>query len=78
MEHMQIHDCVECELCTFVCPSKIAIGQHIKDGKDFIKKDLMKKVSGKYQFNYCFVPYKKFIYILKGVLTQKGVVTAIA
>ena len=31
--------------------------------KDFIKKDLIKKVSGKYQFNYCFVPYKKFIYI---------------
>lgn len=31
--------------------------------KDFIKKDLMKKVSGKYRVNYCFVPYKKFIYI---------------
>jgi Na+-transporting NADH:ubiquinone oxidoreductase subunit A len=39
MESMQIHHCIECELCTFVCPSKISIGQHIKDGKDFIKKE---------------------------------------
>jgi Na+-transporting NADH:ubiquinone oxidoreductase subunit A len=39
MENMHIHDCIECELCTFICPAKIEIGQHIKNGKDFIKKE---------------------------------------
>jgi Na+-translocating ferredoxin:NAD+ oxidoreductase RnfC subunit len=39
MESMHIHDCIECELCTFICPAKIEIGQHIKNGKDFIKKE---------------------------------------
>jgi len=39
MEYLSIHECIECELCTFICPSKIEIGQHIKNGKEFIKKE---------------------------------------
>lgn len=39
MEYLSIHECIECELCTFICPSKIELGQHIKNGKDFIKKE---------------------------------------
>jgi len=39
MEHMNIEDCIECELCTFICPSKIEIGENIKYGKEFIKKE---------------------------------------
>jgi len=39
MEHLFINDCIHCELCTFVCPSKIEIVQHIKNGKDFIRKE---------------------------------------
>lgn len=39
MEFLSIHECVECELCTFICPSKIEIGQHIRNGKEIIKKE---------------------------------------
>jgi len=31
-----IFDCVECNLCTFVCPSKRPLGKHIKQGKQFL------------------------------------------
>jgi Na(+)-translocating NADH:ubiquinone oxidoreductase A subunit len=31
-----IFDCMECNLCTFVCPSKRALGKHIKQGKQFL------------------------------------------
>jgi len=39
MEYLSIDECIECELCTFICPSKIEMGQHIKNGKEFIKKE---------------------------------------
>lgn len=39
MEKTFIHDCVDCGLCTFVCPSKIELAQHIEDGKNFIVKE---------------------------------------
>lgn len=32
-----IFDCIECNLCTFVCPSKRPLGKHIKQGKQFLK-----------------------------------------
>ncbi|ADL11909.1 4Fe-4S dicluster domain-containing protein [Acetohalobium arabaticum] len=31
-----IFDCIECNLCTFVCPSKRPVGKHIKQGKQFL------------------------------------------
>ncbi|SJZ95085.1 4Fe-4S dicluster domain-containing protein [Selenihalanaerobacter shriftii] len=31
-----IFDCIECNLCTFVCPAKRPLGQHIKQGKQFL------------------------------------------
>jgi Na+-translocating ferredoxin:NAD+ oxidoreductase subunit C len=30
----RIYDCSECNLCAYVCPSKIALGRHIKEGKN--------------------------------------------
>lgn len=39
MERLFIHDCADCGLCTFVCPSKIELGQHIEDGKAHIAKE---------------------------------------
>ena len=39
MERVFIHDCIDCGLCTFVCPSKIELGQHIEDGKALIAKE---------------------------------------
>jgi Na+-translocating ferredoxin:NAD+ oxidoreductase RnfC subunit len=39
MEELFIHDCAECGLCTFVCPSKIELLQIVKDGKKLIKKE---------------------------------------
>ena len=32
MEALGLHDCAECGLCTFVCPSKIEFGEIIRDG----------------------------------------------
>jgi Na+-transporting NADH:ubiquinone oxidoreductase subunit A len=39
MEARFIHDCVDCGLCTFVCPSKIELAQIIEDGKAMIAKE---------------------------------------
>jgi Na+-translocating ferredoxin:NAD+ oxidoreductase RnfC subunit len=39
MEYLSISDCVECGLCTFVCPSKIELGQAIDSGKRLIEKE---------------------------------------
>jgi Na+-translocating ferredoxin:NAD+ oxidoreductase RnfC subunit len=39
MEATFIHDCVDCGLCTFVCPSKIELAQVIEDGKALIAKE---------------------------------------
>jgi len=29
----RIFKCIDCNLCTYVCPSKIQIGRYIKEGK---------------------------------------------
>ncbi|PCI34957.1 MAG: NADH:ubiquinone reductase (Na(+)-transporting) subunit A [Elusimicrobia bacterium] len=39
MEQHGILDCVECGLCTFVCPSKIEVGSILRDGIDLIRKE---------------------------------------
>jgi Na+-transporting NADH:ubiquinone oxidoreductase subunit A len=39
MESVFIHDCVDCGLCTFACPSKIELGEHIEAGKALIEKE---------------------------------------
>ncbi len=39
MEETGIHDCADCGLCTFVCPSKIELGAHIEAGKALIAKE---------------------------------------
>jgi Na+-translocating ferredoxin:NAD+ oxidoreductase RnfC subunit len=39
MEELFIHDCVECGLCSFVCPSKIEMLKLIEDKKNLIKKE---------------------------------------
>lgn len=41
-EEMEAHgilDCVQCGLCTFVCPSKIEVAAIIQDGIDLIEKE---------------------------------------
>jgi len=39
MESCNIHDCVDCGLCTFVCPAKIELSKNIEDGKSLIAKE---------------------------------------
>ena len=40
MEALGIHDCAECGLCTYVCPSKIEFGEIIADGiEEFLKEE---------------------------------------
>ena len=35
-------DCVDCGLCTYVCPSKIELGNIMKDAKNMIAKEVGK------------------------------------
>jgi Na+-transporting NADH:ubiquinone oxidoreductase subunit A len=40
MDGLGLHDCAECGLCTFVCPSKIEFGEIISGGiQDFLKEE---------------------------------------
>ncbi|NNE43412.1 MAG: NADH:ubiquinone reductase (Na(+)-transporting) subunit A, partial [Gemmatimonadetes bacterium] len=40
MEALGLHDCAECGLCTFVCPSKIEFGDIIQSGiEEFLKEE---------------------------------------
>lgn len=39
MEALGIHDCTDCGLCTFICPSKIELDQHLQTGKLLIVKE---------------------------------------
>jgi Na+-translocating ferredoxin:NAD+ oxidoreductase RnfC subunit len=41
----KIFKCIDCNLCTYVCPSKIQVAHYIKDGKDKLRKMEMDHVS---------------------------------
>jgi Na+-translocating ferredoxin:NAD+ oxidoreductase RnfC subunit len=34
LANLHIFDCIQCGLCSYVCPSKISLVQHIKAGMD--------------------------------------------
>ena len=38
LKEYHIMDCMECGCCTFICPQRRFIVQHIKAGKNLIRK----------------------------------------
>ena len=32
-----VMDCIECGLCTYICPSKIAVTENVRRAKNFIR-----------------------------------------
>lgn len=57
-----IFNCIECGLCSFVCPSKIPLLQHLREGH--IKLTLQGC-----DRNQCILPY----FDLKGIEEYRGV-----
>ncbi len=60
--NLHIFDCIECGLCSYVCPSKIPLARHIKDGQD----KLTIQGCGR---NQCILPYFSN---LKGIEEYRG------
>ncbi|PIQ89351.1 MAG: hypothetical protein COV72_03630 [Candidatus Omnitrophica bacterium CG11_big_fil_rev_8_21_14_0_20_42_13] len=57
----QIFHCIECGLCSFVCPSKIPLARHMKEGKDKLVMQGCDK-------SQCILPY----FDLKGIEEYRG------
>ncbi|MEK6715800.1 MAG: 4Fe-4S dicluster domain-containing protein [Candidatus Omnitrophota bacterium] len=57
-----IFNCIECGLCTFVCPSKIPLLQHLKEGKDKLTMQGCDHAQ-------CILPY----FDMKGIEEYRGV-----
>ncbi|MEW5814923.1 MAG: 4Fe-4S dicluster domain-containing protein, partial [Spirochaetota bacterium] len=39
LNRYKIFDCIDCNLCTYVCPSKIPVAKLLHDGKEQLRKD---------------------------------------
>ena len=60
--NLRIFNCIECGLCSYVCPSKIPLAKHIKEGQEKLT------VSG-CDRNQCILPYFDN---LKGIEEYRG------
>ncbi|MFQ5681089.1 MAG: hypothetical protein ACE5GG_03445, partial [Candidatus Omnitrophota bacterium] len=58
----RIFHCIECGLCSFVCPCKIPLARNIKNGQD-------KLIMQGCDRNQCVLPY----FDLKGIDDYRGV-----
>jgi Na+-translocating ferredoxin:NAD+ oxidoreductase RnfC subunit len=39
IQQLGVFRCIDCNLCTYVCPSKIPVAQLIKQGKDRLRSE---------------------------------------
>ena len=37
LNKLHVMDCIECGLCTYICPSKIAVTENVRRAKNFIR-----------------------------------------